>query len=138
MGNVYHPNADWSLATQVVGDNGRVAFIPSFQQVDSAGAPVSVNGVGATNFSTGQAATSISPAAATQLVAARANRRSVTITNITGTQPVYVLTSNAITGATTGAFIPGTAGASLTLPTTAAIFGTSPTAAQTVSVLETY
>lgn len=100
--------------------------------------PTYERSVGSTNFATAQAATSISPAAATSLVAARAIRRSVTITNITGTQPVYLLTTAAITGVTTGHFIPGTAGASITIPTTAAIFGTSPTAAQTVSVLETY
>lgn len=90
------------------------------------------------NFATAQVTTSISPAAAVLLVAARSGRRSVTITNVTGAQPIYILTSTATTGATTGDFIPGTVGASKTIPTSAAIYGTSPTAGQVVSILETY
>lgn len=97
-------------------------------QVDSAGSSIS----------TGQAASSVSPAAATLIVAARAGRQSVTISNITGTQPVYLVASAGTTGATTGFFLAGTAGATVTLPTSAAIYATSPTAAQTVSVLETF
>lgn len=100
--------------------------------------PLFTAAAGSPSFATAQAATSVSPAAAIQLVAARAGRRSVTITNITGTQPVYILTTNAITGVTTGDYIPSTAGSSKTIPTVAAVFGTSPTAAQTVSVLETF
>jgi hypothetical protein len=37
MGNVYRPNADYSLATQVVGDNGKVAFIQKVEATDSSG-----------------------------------------------------------------------------------------------------
>lgn len=37
MGNIYRPSADYSLATQVVGDNGKVAFIQSVQATDAAG-----------------------------------------------------------------------------------------------------
>lgn len=40
MGNLYRPNTDYTLATQVVGDNGKVAFIPSFQAVGPTGTPV--------------------------------------------------------------------------------------------------
>lgn len=111
----------------LVGGAGSSATSPSYEQ-----------SVGSANFSTAQAATSISPATAVQLVAARAGRRAVTITNITGTQPVYLLTTARTDGATTGFFLAGTAGASVTIATSAAIFGTSPTAAQTVSVVETY
>lgn len=105
--------------------------------------PVDNNGVvigqaGSASIATSQAATSISPTAATLLVAARAGRRTVVFTNITGTQPVYLVPTNSITGATTGFFIAGTAGASATISTAAAVYGTSPTAAQTVSVLETF
>lgn len=106
---------------------GVTAALPSYER-----------SVGSDNFGTSQATTSISPAAAVQLIGARAGRRSVTITNVTGTQPVYILTTNAATGLTTGDFIPGTVGASKTIPTTAAVFGTSPTAGQVVSVVETY
>jgi len=94
--------------------------------------------VGGSSIATSQAASSVSSAAATQVVAARANRRSVTFTNITGTQPVYFVPDNRTTGVTTGLFLAGTAGASITIPTTAAVFATSPTAAQTLGVLETF
>lgn len=104
----------------------------------SATDPVVTRDIGSSSFATSQAASSVSPAAALQVVAARTNRRAVTITNITGTQPVYLLTANRTDGATTGDFIPATAGASKTIPTTSAVFATSPTAAQTVSVLETF
>jgi len=89
-------------------------------------------------MATGQAASSVSPAAATLIVAARAGRQSVVISNITGTQPVYIVSSASTTGATTGFFIAGTAGASVTIATAAAIYATSPTAAQTLSYLENY
>src|SRR6476659_3154914 len=92
----------------------------------SATAPINTSERGAASFSTNQVATSISPAAAVELVAARPGRRSVTITNITGAQPFFILTANRTDGVTTGDFIPGTAGASKTIPTSAAIFGTSP------------
>lgn len=98
--------------------------------------PLMTSTPGSANVATSQAASSISPAAGTLLVAARANRRSVTITNITGAQPIYVGGSGVTVA--TGDFIPGTAGSSKTYPTTAALYGTSPTAAQTVSVVETY
>lgn len=39
MGNIYRPNTDYTLATQVLGDNGKVAFIPGVQVVDATGAP---------------------------------------------------------------------------------------------------
>ena len=88
------------------------------------------------NIATSQAASSISPAAATQIVAARPGRASVTFTNITGTQPIYFGPSGVTVS--TGLFLAGTAGASITIPTSAAVFATSPTAAQTISVLEAY
>lgn len=111
----------------VIGTAGGSASSPSFSR-----------SVGSATFATTQAATSISPAAATLLVAARAGRQSVMITNITGTQPIYLVASNVATGATTGFFLAGAAGATVTLSTAAAVYGTSPTAAQTVSVLENY
>ncbi len=104
----------------------------------SATAPLNTTARGAANFATTQAASSVSPAAATLIVAARSGRHSVVLSNITGTQPVYFVTSNVTTGTTTGFFLAGTAGASVTISTAAAIYATSPTAAQTISVLETY
>jgi hypothetical protein len=104
----------------------------------SAAAPTFEKSVGSDNFATSQAASSVSNAAAAQVVAARAGRRAVTFTNITGTQPVYFLPANRTDGLTTGFFLAGTAGATVTIATSAAVFATSPTAAQTLGVLETF
>lgn len=94
--------------------------------------------VGSTSIAVSQAASSISPANATQIVAARAGRGSVILTNITGAQPVYIVASAVGTGVTTGFMIPAVVGASITIPTAAALFATSPTAGQTVGILETF
>lgn len=40
MGNIYRPNTDYTLSTQVVGDNGKVAFIPKMTPTDTAGVPL--------------------------------------------------------------------------------------------------
>lgn len=70
----------------------------------------------------------------TQIVPARSGRMAVTITN-NGTGAFYV----GVTGLTAanGYFVPGVAGASVTIPTQAAVFGIAPVA-QAVSVLETF
>ncbi len=106
-------------------DVGTASSTPSFTR-----------SVGSATMATGQAASSVSPAAATLIVPARAGRQSVVISNITGTQPVYLGNSGVLVG--TGFFIAGAAGASVTIATTAAIYATSPTAAQTLSYLENY
>lgn len=111
----------------VAGATGGTAATPSFQRE-----------VGAPTLAMGQATSSVSPAAATLIVPARAGRRSVTLSNITGTQPVYYVASALTTGVTTGFFVAGVVGASTTIGTAAAIYGTSPTAAQTLSYVETY
>ncbi len=134
-------------ATPTSGNVTNTGVIPAMAVVDQNGAataagsqtdPTFHRSVGGATIATAQAATSISPANATLLVAARAGRQSVVITNITGTQPVYLVSAANATGATTGFFMAGTAGASVTIATQAAIYGTSPTAAQTVAVLENY
>lgn len=107
-------------------------------QGSTTGAPEFNRNVGANNASTNQVASSVSPAAAVQIVPARAGRQSVVISNATGTQPVYFVTSAVTTGVTTGLFLVGTLGATITISTTAAIFATSPTAAQTVTYWENY
>lgn len=109
------------------GSVGSTAATPSFEK-----------SVGSSTLATNQAASSISPAAATLVVSARAGRQSVAISNITGTQPVYLVASAVTTGVTTGFFLAGAVGASVSIPTAAAIYATSPTAAQTLSYLETY
>lgn len=93
-------------------------------------------GAGSGSIATSQAASSISPAAATLIVAARTGRQSVTLTNITGTQPVYLGASGVLVS--TGVYLGATAGSTITLETAAAIYATSPTAAQTIGVLETF
>lgn len=109
----------------IIGTQGATVAAPEFNR-----------NIGSPTVSTNQAASSISPAAATQIVAARTGRQSVIITNITGTQPVY-LGASGVT-ASTGLFLAGSVGASVTIVTSAAIFATSPTAAQTLSYLENY
>lgn len=70
----------------------------------------------------------------TQIVAARAGRMSVTIENL-GTGAFYV----GVTGVTVanGYLVPGVLGATVTIPTQAAVFGIA-AVAQAVSVLETF
>jgi len=109
------------------GSSGTVATSPSFSR-----------SVGSATIATGQSTSSISPAAATQVVAARSGRQSVMISNITGTQPVYLTATASTTGVTTGFFLAAAVGASVTIATSAAIFATSPTAGQTLSYLENY
>lgn len=71
---------------------------------------------------------------ATQIVAARAGRGSVKITNL-GTTDVFIGAAGVTS--TTGDLLPGTKGASITIPSNAAIFGIAGTA-QSVSVLEVF
>lgn len=109
----------------VIGTAGGSASSPSFSRT-----------VASPTVATGQAASSISPAAATQIVPARAGRQSVVISNITGTQPVYLGASGVTVSS--GLFVAGAVGATVTIQTSGAIFATSPTAAQTLSYLENY
>lgn len=113
-----------------------VASVAAGAQQGTTSNPTYERAVGSDNMATGQNASSLSPAAGAQIVPARSGRRSVTITNVTGTQPVYLGTSGVTT--TSGLFLAGTVGASVTIPTTAAVFATSPTAAQTLSYIETF
>ncbi len=109
----------------VIGTAGGSASSPSFSRT-----------VASPTVATGQTASSISPAATTQIVPARAGRQSVVISNITGTQPVYLGASGVTVS--TGLFVAGAVGATVTIQTSGAIFATSPTAAQTLSYLENY
>lgn len=86
-----------------------------------------------TNFATSQVSVTTSN---TATVAARSGRRSVTITNITGTQPIYCSGTTATTA--NGQYIPAVAGANFTVSTSAAINCIAVTSAQTVSVGEVY
>lgn len=104
--------------------------------IGTVSSPSSNRSVGSATLSTAQANSSTSPAAATLIVPARAGRQSVVISNITGTQPVYLGANGVLV--TTGLFVAGAVGASVSIPTAAAVYATSPTAAQTLSYMETY
>lgn len=151
MPTIYRPDLNPSAFSPVTATNDdgssvqamALVIVPSTASgatppAGTASDPTSQKAVGSSSIATSQATSSVSPAAATQIVAARAGRQAVTITNITGTQPVYFTATASTTGATTGFFLTGTAGATITIPTAAAVFATSPTAAQTLGVLETY
>lgn len=88
---------------------------------------------GAPNLATSQVSVATSD---TATVAARALRRSVTITNVTGTQQVYCSNTTATTA--NGQLIPAVIGASWTVSTSAAIRCIAVTGAQTVSITEIY
>lgn len=89
-------------------------------------------GIAANSLATAQATVGTS---ATQIVAARGSRVAVTIVN-SGTTDVFVGAAGVT--ATTGILLPGTKGASITIPTNAAIFGVVGTGTQVVSALETF
>jgi hypothetical protein len=122
-----------------VGGNAVTTTVPVSGNVGITGTPsVSITGTATTNpagtnFATSQVSVATS---STVTVAARTGRRSVTITNITGTQPVYCSGTTATTA--NGQYIPAVAGANFTVSTSAAINCIASTSAQTVSVAEAY
>lgn len=147
-----YPGNDHGLVGSVISttdESGATvrAILPQFQIVSSTGAAAPAGTTadpfynrinGSASIATSQATSSVSPANAILLVAARTGRQSVTITNITGTQPVFLVNAANATGATTGAYLGAAAGSSITINTAAAVYGTSPTAGQTVGVLEAF
>lgn len=70
------------------------------------------------------------------VAAARTGRRAVTVTGITGTSAIYCGNTGVTTS--TGTYLAGTVGSSITLNTTAAIFCTVAVTTQTVTVAETF
>lgn len=104
---------------------------------------VPVNGlptqlVGTAAIATGQASVTTGNIS---IVAARTGvvgtgRKSVCITNVTGTGPVYIGVTGVSTS--TGQYLAGAAGASICLDTQAAIFGTVASVTQTVTYVETF
>ena len=88
---------------------------------------------GGTTIATGQVTVTDS---ATQIAAARSGRRGLVIVNH-GTTDVYVGLSGVTTA--TGVLLKGTAGASISIPTSAAVYGIVAAAgSQGVSYLEVY
>ncbi len=92
-----------------------------------------VSSGGAPNLTTAQVTVTT---ASTSVVAARALRRNVTITNVTGTQQVYCSGTTATTA--NGQLIPAVVGASWNVSTTAAINCIAVSSSQTVSTSETF
>ncbi|HEY7298559.1 MAG TPA: hypothetical protein VH684_11540 [Xanthobacteraceae bacterium] len=84
------------------------------------------------NISTAQVSVGTS---ATQIVSARAGRNQLVIANH-GTTAVYIGGSGVATS--TGILLPGTVGATITIPTSAAVYGIVASGSQTVGVLEGY
>lgn len=89
---------------------------------------------GAGGFKTAQVSVA-DTAGGTLLAANRSGRSAITIVNH-GTTAVYVGQSGVTTA--TGVLLPGVEGASITIPTQAAVYGIVSAGTQTVSVLETY
>lgn len=100
------------------------------------GSPYSASGGGgsssAANFTPNQVSVTNT---ATQIVAARTGRATLTIEN-TGTTPIYVGGAGVTTS--TGFLIPGVAGASLTVAYTGALYGITGSGTAAVSEYETY
>lgn len=89
------------------------------------------------NFNTGQASVGQTP---TLIVAQNAGRKAVVITNL-GTNDIYIsYGSNIVQGpnlsAAAGQLLPGTKGASISIPSTSAVWGICPAGTQSVSFLD--
>ena len=72
---------------------------------------------------------------ATLIAPANPHRKSIKITNVTGTQLVYVGFSNAVTSSN-GDYMHSSAGSNTTLAVSGQVWGIAAVSAQTVSVLE--
>jgi hypothetical protein len=119
--------------------NGPLRTIGNFDEMQggSAATPSYERSVGSDNMATGQNPSAVSSGAGLLIVGARSGRRSVTITNVTGSQAVYIGGAGVTTG--NGFFLAGTVGAAITLAFTGSLFATSPGAtAQTLAFVETY
>jgi hypothetical protein len=109
--------------------------------IPNADGSLNVNTSGGTTAAGAIATAQVSVAnLATLIAAARTGppgtgRVAITIEN-SGTTDVFIGLSNVTTG--TGILLPGVKGAALTIPTTAAVYGITASASQTVTVLESY
>lgn len=92
-----------------------------------------VSSGGAPNLATSQASVTTGNIS---VASARALRRAITIANVTGTSAVFCGNTGVTTS--TGTYLGASAGSSITLNTTAAVFCTVASITQTVTVAETY
>jgi hypothetical protein len=107
----------------------------SAHQLDSSGRLIvspSIN-CGAANGATGQVSVA---STATAIVAARATRRSIKITNL-GTNAVYIGFTSGVT-ITTGDMLLGTTGTFVSIPTNQAIWGITASTSVSVSTMEVW
>jgi len=72
---------------------------------------------------------------ATLIVPPNSNRRSIKLTQVTGSQPVYLGFTNAVSS-TTGDYFAATTGSTITIYAKSAIYGIAITTAQTVSWMQ--
>lgn len=132
------PATATATKSELIGCQGNVAGGPNVGQqaavVCDGNNNLLVSPGGSPGFLTSQVSVGITT---TATVAARAPRRSVVITNITGTQQIFC-TGNAAAALTNGQLIPAAVGASITVATTSAMNCISAVAPQTVSVAETF
>lgn len=99
----------------------------------SAATPIPTSPYANANLATSQVSVG---ATATQIVAARSGRGSLTIENA-GTTALWIGADATVTSST-GFLLPGVAGASVTVPSATAVFGITGGGSQTVTVLETF
>jgi len=84
----------------------------------------------------GQPPVVVSTSVVTLIAAANPMRRSILLTNVTGTQLCYLDTNGQVSSTSYGTLLTGTVGSSVTFFTKDAIYGLSATAAQTIGVWE--
>jgi hypothetical protein len=115
--------------------NGSVAVTGTFwqatQPVSAASLPLPT---GAANWVATQA--DVTTSAASPIIAARAGRRAVVVTQL-GTTDVWLGPDNTVSP-TTGALLKGVAGAAKTIPWTGAVYAVTASSTQRVSVEEIY
>lgn len=133
-------SAEYVRAVNTQSRQANTAAMPAFfilaKDVNNADALIGVSAVSraADGLATNQV-TVATTVGGTQIIPARIGRSAVTITNF-GTTDVYLGNSGVTT--TTGSLLVGTKGASVTIPTSAAIFGIVATGTQAVSYTETF
>lgn len=136
-------NGDTAVGVPATLADGSRYIVPAVTLADSAGNSVPAGGTtdpfynriqGSATLATAQVSVNTT---ATLIAAARSGRNAITVTNITGAQQVFIGATAGVTTAT-GTLLPATVGASITLPYAGAVYGIASTAAQTVSVAETY
>lgn len=84
------------------------------------------------SFATNQV--TVQSTSATKIVAQNTGRKTVLITNL-GSVAIYLGPNSNVT-TTTGQLLPGTAGASISIPSTSAVWGIAASATQAVSFLD--